>query len=449
MAARQPGGQRSPLIHPLSYVRQEHGWTYQDLAHVIATRVGNSAARREKAWRWEHWGVVPDSASQLALAAELGVSVEAVHTLGWPHWLPIGERVKIDAPWSAENCVQAMDETAGSAVLDRRGFLVLGVGGAAVLADQWLSIDPPQLASVLRGGHIDAELVTCLEQRLPALRQMDAVLGGGHIRNLVDAELRLVTDLLTKGAYTEHLGQRVFSVAAELGRIAGWTSFDSGYHAAAERYWIAALRAAHTANDRAAGANILKCMSLQRMDNDRADEALSLAQAAREGAKSAPARVLAMLAVRQARTHAVRDEVRDCERLLSVAERNMGRADDEVTPGWASYFDRAEYCAQVAGSYLALEQHKAADDWLAQSLAVQSIECRRDRATYLIWRADSALGLGDVEHACELVSRAAPDVAGARSVRNRKRLAGIHTKIKKYRHPAVGALDDQLHGLIT
>lgn len=59
------------------------------------------------------------------------------------------------------------------------------------------------------------------------------------------------------------------------------------------------------------------------------------------------------------------------------------------------------------------------------------------------------LGLGDLEHACELVSRAAPDVAGARSVRNRKRLADIHTKIKKYRHPAAGALDDQLHDLIT
>lgn len=448
MAACQPGGQRSPLIHPLSYVRQEHGWTYQDLAHVIATRVGNSAARREKAWRWEHWGVVPDSASQVALAAELGVSIEAVHTLGWPHWLPTGEKVNTDAPWTVENCLLSMNKTAGNAVLDRRGFLILGIGGAAGLADQWLSIDPPQLTSVLHGRHIDVELVTCLEQRLPALRQMDASLGGGHIRNIVDAELRLVTDLLTKGAYTERLGQRVFSVAAELGRIAGWTSFDSGYHAAAERYWIAALRAAHTANDRAAGANILKCMSLQRMDADRTDEALSLARAAREGAKSAPARILAMLIVRQARTHAVRDEVRDCERLLSVAERAMDRAEDEVAPAWASYFDRAEYCAQVAASYLALEQHKTADYWLAQSLAMQSIERRRDRATYLIWRADSVLGLGDVEHACELVSRAAPDIVGARSVRNRKRLADIHTKIKKYRHPAASALDDQLHSLI-
>lgn len=449
MTGHRPGGQGSPLIHPLSWVRQERGWTYQDLAHVIATRVGNSAARREKAWRWEHWGVVPDSESQLALAAELGVSVEVVHTLGWPHWLPIGERINIHAPWTAESCLRSMDGVAGSAVLDRRGFLTLGLGAAAGLADQWLSLDPPQLASVLHGGAIDAELVTCLEQRLPALRQMDAALGGGHIRNVVDAELRLVTNLLAKGTYTERLGKRAFSVAAELGRIAGWTSFDSGYHAAAERYWISALRAAHTADNRAVGANVLKCMSLQRMDADRTDEALSLARAAREGAKSVPARVLAMLTVRQARTHAVRNEVRDCEQLLSVAERAMDRAEDEVAPAWASYFDQAEYCAQVAACYLALERREAADQWLAQSLATQSRDCRRDRATYLIWRADSVLGLGDVEHACELVSRAVPDIADARSVRNQNRLAGIHTKIKKYRHPAVSALDDQLHSLVA
>ncbi|MDM4721374.1 transcriptional regulator [Micromonospora sp. WMMA1363] len=361
----------------------------------------------------------------------------------------MGERINIHAPWTTDGCVQALDGTAGGAVLDRRGFLILGVGAAASLADQWLRIDPPQLVSVLRGGHIDAELVTCLEQRLPALRQMDAALGGGHIRNVVDAELRLVTDLLAKGTYTERLGKRAYSVAAELGRVAGWTSFDAGYHAAAERYWVAALRAAHAANDRALGANILKCMSLQRVDSDCSDEALTLAQAAREGAKDAPARVVAMLTVRQARTHAVRKEARECERLLGVAEKAMGQADEGTTPAWASYFDQAEYCAQVAACYLALERRETADYWLAQSLAMQPKERRRDRATYLIWRADSVLGLGDVEHACDLVSRAVPDIAAARSVRNKNRLTGIHAKIKKHQHPAVVALDEQIHSLIA
>jgi hypothetical protein len=191
-------------------------------------------------------------------------------------------------------------------VLDRRGFLILGAGATATVANDWLTTEPPQLTAALRGGRVDAHLVTCFEQRLPALRRIDHTLGGGHVARVVDSELRLVTDLLSNGSYSEPVGQRLFAVAAELGRIAGWASCDAGLHAAAERYWIAALRAAHIANDRGIGANILKSMSLQRAETDRSDEALALARAAREGAKDAPARVVAMLTVRQARTHASR-----------------------------------------------------------------------------------------------------------------------------------------------
>jgi tetratricopeptide (TPR) repeat protein len=266
---------------------------------------------------------------------------------------------------------------------------------------------------------------------------------------LADTELRLVTDLLANGSYTEIIGQRMFAVAAELGRLAGWASFDAGYHAAAERYWIAALRAAHTSTDRALGANILKCMSLQRVDTDRSDEALALARAAREGAKGSPARVVAMLTIRLARAHAVRGEVRDCERLLVEAERAMAQADDEATPPWASYFDQAEYCAQVAACYLLLRRHQTTDHWLTQTLALQPEGRSRDRATYLIWRADTVLNMGDVEHACALVDQALPDIAAARSMRNQRRLARIHGRLKQHRNAAVDSLDERVRALVA
>jgi len=449
MSPRQLNGQAGFFAHPLGYVRHDRNWTYQNLVDLLAKRIGNSAARREKAWRWEHRGVVPDDETQRALAKELGVPDELVRTLGWPHWLPVGERINVDAPWTADSSIGMLDATAGGAVLDRRGFLLLSAGAAVTIADQWLSVEPLQLVSVLRGGRIDPGLADCFEQRLPALRQMDATLGGGNVRSLVDTELRLVTDLLAKGSYSESIGQRMFSVAAELGRIAGWTSFDAGYHAAAERYWVAALRAAHTADDRALGANILKCMSLQRVDTDRADEALALARTAREGAKGAPDRVRAMLTVRQARTHAVRGEAADCERLLVEADHAMSRADEGASPAWASYFDHAEYCAQVAACYLLLRRHQATDHWLTQSLSLQPDERSRDRATYLIWRADTVLSLGDVEHACALVGQAVPDIAAARSVRNQRRLVDIHERLTHYQTPAVRTLDEQVRTLIA
>jgi hypothetical protein len=101
--------------HPLAYVWAERGWTYQDLVDVIARRVGNMATRREKAWRWEHWGVVPDEESQYALAAELGVPRELVGRLGWPAWLPAGDRLNVELPWSVEASLGMLDHTAGAA----------------------------------------------------------------------------------------------------------------------------------------------------------------------------------------------------------------------------------------------------------------------------------------------------------------------------------------------
>ncbi len=444
-ASSPPG----PLVHPLSYVRYAHNWTYQDLVDVIARRI-NTANRREKAWRWEHWGVEPDQDTQLALAAELGVATELVASLGWPNWLPVGERINIEVAWTVDGGLALLESATGGALLDRRGFLILGAGTATAVANDWLTIEPPQLVSVLRGGRVNDRLVRCFEARLPALRQMDHTLGGGHVRNVVDAELRLVTDVLAKSSYSETIGQRLFAVAAELGRVAGWASCDAGLHAAAERYWMAALRAAHIASDRGIGANILKCMSLQRVDTDRSDEALALAKAARDGAQASPARVVAMLTIRVARMHAVRGEASDCERLLTQAERAMARADDEPTPPWATYFDQAEYCAQVAACYLLLRRHAATDHWLQQALALQPDERSRDRATYFIWRADSVYQLGDIEHACALVAQAVPDIASARSARNQRRLGDLHAKLIRHRNlPAVQALDAQIRTLVA
>lgn len=436
------------LVHPLSFVRQQRGWSQQDLVNVIARRL-NTAARREKASRWERWGVVPDERTQLALAAELEVPAQQVRELGWPHWLPVGGGVDLALPWDRVGGLTMLDHTAGAAMLDRRGFMILGAGAVAGLAGEWLGLQPTRITPVLNGGRIGEDLAGVFEGRLPALRQMDATLGGGSVRALVDAELRLVTDLLAKGSYSEAIGQRMFTIAAELGRIAGWASFDAGYHAAAERYWVAALRSAHVAGDRAAGANILKCMSLQRVDTERSAEALQLAQAAMTGARDAPARVRAMLAARQARTHAVLGEAVDCERMLAAAEQAMGRADDEATPPWAAYFDDAEFCAQVASCYLLLRRHEATDHWLTQALALQPKERSRDRATYLIWRADTVLQLGDVDHACALVGQAVPDIAMARSVRNQRRLVDIHGRLAQHRGPAFTALDEQVRSLIA
>jgi len=335
-------------------------------------------------------------------------------------------------------------------VLDRRGFLTLGPGVLATVAASWVSHEAPKLTAVLRGGKVDESLVSCFEQRLPGLRKMQNALGGGRVRGVVDAELQLVKDILAQGSYPEALGARLYLVAAELGLNAGWSAFDAGHQAAAERYFHAALRASHTAGDRAIGANILKCMSLQLVDADRPEEALTLAQAARHGAAGAPPRVVAMLSARQARAHAVLGQAAECEQLLVIADNAMSRADDHGAPSWSSYFDQAEYCAQVAACYLLLKRHQATDTWLRQSLELQPPERSVDRATYLMWRAEAVLNLGNVDHACALVGEAVPSIAAARSARNRKRLNDLCDRMKEHSQlKAVAELDETVRTLIA
>jgi hypothetical protein len=61
----------------------------------------------------------------------------------------------------------------------------------------------------------------------------------------------LVVALLKNGSYTDVVGRRLYGLAAELGRLAGWEAYDSGDEALAQRYWMAALRNAHISGDRA------------------------------------------------------------------------------------------------------------------------------------------------------------------------------------------------------
>ncbi|MCM3920614.1 helix-turn-helix domain-containing protein [Frankia sp. AiPs1] len=81
-----------PKLHPLAQLRAAHGWSYQQLARLIAAharRAGiNMAAERQKIWRWEHRGVTPDRFTQGLLAELLGLDPQVIVTHRWPAWLP-------------------------------------------------------------------------------------------------------------------------------------------------------------------------------------------------------------------------------------------------------------------------------------------------------------------------------------------------------------------------
>ncbi|MEY9846139.1 hypothetical protein ABH940_003224 [Streptacidiphilus sp. BW17] len=77
---------QQPQQHPLGQVRAQHGWSLTDLVNLLNERLG-AGPPTKKIWAWENRAVVPGEDVQRALAAELGVPVERLHTEPWPTWL--------------------------------------------------------------------------------------------------------------------------------------------------------------------------------------------------------------------------------------------------------------------------------------------------------------------------------------------------------------------------
>jgi tetratricopeptide (TPR) repeat protein len=128
VSGADPGERQSAAAstHPLAYVRRRHGWSYQDLARVIADNARilgvPMAARREKVWRWEHWGVVPEADSQRALARALGIPPRELELRPWPRWLPAHGGMPDGLPWTTEGSLTALTALLDNGAGDPRGF---------------------------------------------------------------------------------------------------------------------------------------------------------------------------------------------------------------------------------------------------------------------------------------------------------------------------------------
>ena len=186
----------------------------------------------------------------------------------------------LDQPWDARGAVAALAEVMNADAVERRHFLALTGLTLTAVAHQWL-FDPARVAASVLGKRVDHALVDDLERVADARRRMaEASRGGTALLPAVREDLRLVVALLVNSAYSEQVGQRLHGVAAEFARLAGWLAYDCNQPAVAQRYFQPALRAAHLSGDRAIGANILGCMSLQAAQSTNPRDAVTLAESA-------------------------------------------------------------------------------------------------------------------------------------------------------------------------
>ncbi|WP_326571212.1 hypothetical protein OG539_35445 [Actinacidiphila glaucinigra] len=405
--------------HPLASVRRSHGWSYQDLARVVADNARAlgvpMAARREKVWRWEHWGVVPERDSQRALARALGVRLREVDARPWPGWLPTFAGIPDGLPWTRAGGLDALDALLDGGGRDPRGHPVLeGPEFRDAVTDWTAATDGARGGGPSPGGAVagregqaaDEETVAWLERGVLGLRRLDDRLGGAAVRHRVEADLRIALDLLRRGPSRGGLDARLLRAAAGLAQLGGWSATDCGRHGAAQRHFLTGLRLAHGAQDRPQAANLWAGLSLQAVFAGRHDDALTAARAAESAAAGATSRTRAMLATRRARAHAGLGEDSACRRSLEEAGRLLDTAPGDDDPSWIYWFDEAELCAQSGIALLDLGRAEEAAPLLEKALAIQDPLYRRDRTLYTARAALARALTGDLDTARTLTGDA-------------------------------------------
>ncbi|ONH34149.1 MULTISPECIES: DNA-binding transcriptional regulator [Protofrankia] len=302
----------------------------------------------------------------------------------WPP-VPAGDSASADTtmalPWNAEGGLQAARGILDAEGMDRRLFLTAMGTAITEPAHGWLFAPPVDSVTRNSGSRLPATVVDHLDQIIDQLRRMDDQLGGGALLGLVRQHLAYVIGLIEHRRYTDSVGRRLHATAAELLRLAGWLSFDAGQHAPAQRFFVAALHAAHTAGDRALGANILGFASCQAKDLGHVRAAVSLAETALAGYPGGTPRVSAILHLRAAEAYANDQQTTGCRTAIDTAfDRLTDAVPEHGEPGWCYWINEAQVHAQAGYCYLKLHDWPRAQEHLHAALSLQDTAFSREAA---------------------------------------------------------------------
>lgn len=357
-----------------------------------------------------------------------------------------------DLPWDVHGTVAACQATSKGGSMDQQPLAGLRAGDDLTgVARDWLTSDPVAESAHDGALKVDLRLVDQLDAMILKLRHMDDEIGGTDLLPIVRQRYHRVTELLA-GGYTDEIGRRLHATAANLGHLLGWLAFDSGIHGVAQRQWIAALHAAHTASDTAMGANILAGLALQSYNLGRPHDGLALAQAGEEGlGGGGSSTVRAMLVSRQAVAAAKMGDSATSERALHRAESLLDRADEDA-PEWIYYYGRADEQLHAGTCWLALGAPERAETAFRTALDEIDPTYLRDRATIVVRIARTQIEQSNLEAAADTATQALlMAVSQLNSIRVVDQIADVDQALAPYGSsvPAVAEFHDRYMDLVT
>lgn len=294
------------------------------------------------------------------------------------------------APWNHRGSVRAVVVLSGGVRVKRRVFLPLTGLVLTAPAHRWLVQEPEPVLSGLAGRRISAQVVDRLPTMIAELRSMDMAAGGGDVVSLAEFHIHWVAGLLEQASYDDATGRKLHMALAELGNVLAWACFDTGQHGLGQRYHVTALRAAHAADDRLLGANILGEMAYMSAHSGRPAEAVTLIDTALAGSRGRQTpRLLAQLSIQRAHACAAVNYNSAATAAISQARTQVERPATDDDPAYLLWVRPAEITASAGECLLRLGQADQAADLIDQGLVLFDPSFNRDRQYYLAHLAEA------------------------------------------------------------
>ena len=303
--------------------------------------------------------------------------------------VPYSPQVPYDYDPHGHHESHALHENYEESDVLRRAFMT--GGGATVAA---ASLGPIGLAldaaaagrPVRRPGANDAY---ALEEAVRRIRLLDDRHGADGLYRRASAPLRAAYALLDAGATRQTTADRLHSGAGELAISVGWLAHDSGRFDDARSHYAEALATARMTGDDALEAHAFCNTAFLARDAGRPREAVRAAQAAQRVARPlGSARLMSLLALREAGGWAGLADRTACEQALVRAQTLFERGPSDADPEWMSFYGEAELEGLEAQCWSTLGDWPRAARHARRAAQLQNPHFTRNIALYTAELAD-------------------------------------------------------------
>ncbi|MEU5025957.1 hypothetical protein AB0H15_16750 [Streptomyces milbemycinicus] len=393
---------------------QPRGTTPELIAAVLSHRLGRPVAPAEL-------GFIPDRQRPVvarALAYREDVA-ETLHTLAELGSTDISRR----------SLLGAVPFVAGALMTPQCEWLLWLVEnqGAGPAAGNPAAGDPAPAA--------DAGRIEQVRAAISMFDEMDNRFGGGQVRASIVLYLSTeVVPMLQRRSAPAGERRELFTAAAKLAAMAGWSSYDNAEYGLAQRYMTQALRLCAEGGDKVLGGQILAGLSHLATNLGQPQAGVELARVGVATAKNAGSPLgLMRLHAMAARGYAALGEPREAARALRSADAALDASRGaEAESEWVRFLDHNYLAAEAALCFRDLGSAAQAERAADESVRANGDRRRRQAISRSVL-ATAHLQQNRLDEAIGTADAALTALSGVHSERSVQALRDFRTRLRPHR----------------